>query len=60
MPRQVRIEFEGSLYHVMARGNQRNRIFAPPDGGDEGLFLETPGRMLRAFRLLNLGMGPDG
>jgi hypothetical protein len=45
---------------VMACGNQRNRIFAPPDGGDEGLFLETPGRMLRAFRLLNLGMGPDG
>jgi REP element-mobilizing transposase RayT len=41
MPRQVRIEFEGALYHVMARGNQRNRIFASPDGGDESLFLET-------------------
>ena len=40
MPRQVRIEFEGALYHVMARGNQRNRIFASPDGGDESLFLE--------------------
>ncbi len=33
MPRPVRIEFEGGLYHVMARGNQRNRIFASPDGG---------------------------
>ena len=43
MPRQVRIEFEGSLYRVMACGNQRNRIFAPPYGGDEGLFLETLG-----------------
>jgi REP element-mobilizing transposase RayT len=43
MPRQVRIEFEEALYHVMARGNQRNRIFASPDGGDESLFLETLG-----------------
>ena len=43
MPRQVRIEFEWALYHVMARGNQRNRIFASPDGGDESLFLETLG-----------------
>jgi hypothetical protein len=24
---QVRIEDEGALYHVMARGNRRNRIF---------------------------------
>jgi hypothetical protein len=45
---------------VMARGNQRNRIFASPDGGDESLFLETPGRMLRTFRFPNLVMGPDG
>ncbi len=60
MPRQVRIEFEGGLYHVMALGNQRNRIFASPDGGDESLFLETPGRMLRTFRFPNLVMGPDG
>jgi REP element-mobilizing transposase RayT len=43
MPQQVRIEFEGAIYHVMARGNQRNRIFASPDGGDESLFLETLG-----------------
>jgi REP element-mobilizing transposase RayT len=43
MPRQVRIEFEGAIYHVMARGNQRNRIFASPDGGDENLFLQTLG-----------------
>jgi REP element-mobilizing transposase RayT len=27
----------------MARGNQRNCIFASPDGGDESLFLETLG-----------------
>ncbi|MBL9159530.1 MAG: transposase [Verrucomicrobiales bacterium] len=43
MPRQVRIEYEGALYHVMARGNRRNRIFASPDGGDEVLLLKTLG-----------------
>jgi len=43
MPRQVRIEYEGALYHVMARGNRRNAIFASPDGADEELFLKTLG-----------------
>lgn len=43
MPRQVRIQYEGAFYHVMARGNRRNRIFASPDGDDEELFLETLG-----------------
>jgi len=43
MPRQVRIEYEVALYHFMARGNRRNRIFASPDGGDEALFLKTLG-----------------
>lgn len=43
MPRQVRIEYEGALYHVMARGNRRNRIFASPEGADEELFLKTLG-----------------
>jgi REP element-mobilizing transposase RayT len=26
MPRRLRIEFEGAIYHVMARGNARQRI----------------------------------
>ena len=43
MPRQVRIEYEGALYHVIARGNRRNRIFVSSDGGDEMLFLKTLG-----------------
>ena len=43
MPRQVRIEYEGAFYHVMARGNRRNQIFASPDGADEELFLRTLG-----------------
>jgi len=43
MARQVRIEYDGAFYHVMARGNRRNRIFASPDGADEELFLKTLG-----------------
>jgi REP element-mobilizing transposase RayT len=43
MPRQVRIEYGGAFYHVMARGNHRNRIFVSPDGADEELFLKTLG-----------------
>jgi len=27
MARSLRIEFEGALYHVTARGNERKRIF---------------------------------
>ncbi len=26
MPRQLRIEFEGAVYHVMARGNAQQKI----------------------------------
>jgi REP element-mobilizing transposase RayT len=43
MPRQVRIEYEGAFYHVMARGNRRNSIFASPEEADEELFLKTLG-----------------
>jgi len=43
MPRQVRIEYDGALYHVMARGNRRNAIFASPEGADEALFLKALG-----------------
>jgi REP element-mobilizing transposase RayT len=27
MARKPRIEFEGAFYHVIARGNQRHKIF---------------------------------
>jgi len=27
MPRKPRIEYSGALYHVIARGNQKQRIF---------------------------------
>ncbi len=28
MPRQLRIQYAGAIYHVCARGNRRERIFA--------------------------------
>ncbi|CAN5493962.1 hypothetical protein BH23VER1_BH23VER1_24090 [soil metagenome] len=39
MPRQVRIEFPGAVYHVVARGDRREPIFL--DEGDHGFFLAT-------------------
>ena len=43
MARQIRIQFPGAFYHVMARGNRLNPIFASPDRADEELFLKTLG-----------------
>ncbi len=39
MPRALRIEYDGAIYHVMNRGKRRGNIF----GGDEDrrLFLKT-------------------
>jgi putative transposase len=31
MPRRLRIEFEGAIYHVMIRGNARQRIVHDDD-----------------------------
>ena len=42
MPRQLRIEFPGSFYHVMARGNRRAAIFR--DDQDRRTFLESLGQ----------------
>ena len=41
MARKLRVEFEGAVYHVMNRGDQRERIFA--DDEDRRLFLATLG-----------------
>jgi putative transposase len=27
MPRQLRLEYEGAIYHVLARGNRRESIY---------------------------------
>ena len=39
MPRQLRVQYPGAMYHVMSRGNQRKDIF--PDDVDRQDFLKT-------------------
>src|ERR1017187_5561544 len=39
MPRQMRREFAGAIYHVMNRGDRREEIFR--NEGDRNLFLST-------------------
>jgi REP element-mobilizing transposase RayT len=41
MPRQLRIEYPGAIYHVMNRGDRREPIFR--DDADRHRFLETLG-----------------
>ena len=40
MPRSIRIEYPGAFYHVMARGNRREAIFADED--DRRFFALVP------------------
>jgi len=47
MARPLRIEFEGALYHVMARGNARADIFL--DDKDRQAFVDNLGRVCRRF-----------
>ena len=51
MPRQVRIEYAGAMYHVMARGNRRADIVF--DDGDRKTFLRTLGEVCKraGFRI---------
>ena len=41
MARQIRMEYAGAVYHVMARGNQGRAVFA--DDRDRTQWLETLG-----------------
>ena len=43
MLREVRIQYEGAVYHVMCRGDRREGIFA--DDGDREMFLGTLAQM---------------
>lgn len=47
MARPLRIEFEGALYHVMARGNARGEIFL--DDYDREAFIENLGRVCARY-----------
>jgi REP element-mobilizing transposase RayT len=50
MPRPVRVQFAGAVYHVMARGNERREIFR--DDKDRRRFLETLGDAVERFGVL--------
>ncbi len=47
MPRRLRVEFAGAVYHVMARGNERREIFR--DDEDRRRFLEALGDSVTRF-----------
>jgi len=47
MARPIRVEFEGAVYHVTARGNERRAIFR--DDEDRKLFLATVAEMVERF-----------
>ncbi len=49
MGRAWRIEYEGALYHVLSRGNERREIFYGDD--DRRLFLATLGDMAERFEI---------
>ena len=49
MPRQLRVEYAGALYHVMSRGDGRDPVFL--DEGDCHDFIKTLGEVFSAFRV---------
>jgi putative transposase len=49
MARPPRIEYEGALYHVLSRGNERREIFH--DDKDRRMFLKSVGEMAQRFDL---------
>jgi REP-associated tyrosine transposase len=49
MARPLRIEFAGALYHVTARGNNREAIFLGADEADREAFLEILGAICERF-----------
>jgi len=42
MPRQLRVQYAGAIYHLMNRGDRREAIFA--DDQDRRCFLQTLGQ----------------
>ncbi len=48
MGRAWRIEFEGALYHILSRGNERKGIFY--DDKDRYMFLKAIGEMSELFK----------
>ena len=49
MARALRIEYEGALYHVLSRGNERQNIVTNDD--DRKLILATAGEKAEQFEI---------
>ena len=58
MARQIRIEYEGSTYHVMARGNHNQSIYG--DDQDRKLWLEALGEVGRVVASAHGGTAAMG
>ena len=50
MPRSVRIQYPGAVYHVLCRGDRREAIFA--DDADREVFLSTLAQMCQRTGML--------
>ncbi|MDD2710311.1 MAG: transposase [Verrucomicrobiae bacterium] len=53
MARPIRIEFEGAIYHITARGNERRAIFHTEL--DRSIFLTTLAEMVERFAVILYG-----
>ncbi len=49
MARPIRVEYEGAVYHVVARGNERQRIFRSDK--DRFMFLSTLQEMVSQYEI---------
>ena len=57
MPRKLRVEYPGAIYHVMNRGDRREAIFK--DAQDRELFLATLGvRLISPWKVEITNLNP--
>lgn len=57
MARLLRIQFEGAIYHVTFRGNERKTIFKSDDDRKRMLYAIAQARDLRQTRVFLKAMG---
>jgi len=55
MARPIRVEFEGAVYHVMARGNERRAIFRSDQEAVKGLVNQESDTDVRMWARVRLG-----
>ena len=52
MARPLRIEYKGAVYHIIARGNEKQHIFR--DGRDYKEFFHYLGRIYERYKIIGL------